>query len=85
MFGMWTNNPLGSYRHLVRAIDRVAARQGGHDITRWTGDWRSDLVRTFEQVLRASTFGYWGDAKARAAGRVSRTQKILSALAKLSP
>ena len=34
-------------------------------------------------MLRASQFGYWGDAKARAAGRTSRTAKILTAIARL--
>jgi len=77
-FGMWTQNPTGAYKHLKLAIDNLAQSYGSHDLNRWPQGWPARLSNEFESVLRASRFGYWGDAKAGAAGRVSRTQKILA-------
>ena len=85
-FGMWTQNPANTYAHLRLAIDRLAQRYGSHDITRWPAGWQQVLADEFERVLRASRFAYWGDAKAREAKprpRVSRTQKILTAMRSL--
>jgi hypothetical protein len=83
-FGMWTNNPTYTYKHLRLAIDRLAARYRTHDIARWPAGWQALLAAEFERVLRASRVGYWGDAKARAAGRTSRTQKVISRLQQLN-
>ena len=80
MFGAWTNNPMASYRHLVRTVDAVAGQWGGKDPGRWPAGWQTAFADRFEQTLRSSSFGYWGDAKARAANRTSRTQKTLDAL-----
>jgi hypothetical protein len=67
------NNPKQAYLHLRRAIDTVTARHG-NDPKRWPPQ---ALAVEFERVLRGSTFAMWGDAKAAAAGRQSRTSKIL--------
>ena len=84
-FGAWTNNPRQSYRELKRAIDAVAARWGGKDPVAWPAGWPGQFADQLERTYRASQFGMWGDDKARAAGRKSRTQKVLDALARLEP
>jgi uncharacterized protein YcbK (DUF882 family) len=81
-FGMWTNNPAMTYLHLKRAIDRYATTTGSKLPAAWPAGWPGRFADTFEQVLRGSTFSYWGDAKAAAANRTSRTQKILGNLAR---
>jgi hypothetical protein len=86
-FGMWTQNPVNTYTHLRLTIDRLAQRYGNHDIARWPAGWQQELADEFERVLRASRFAYWGDAKAREAKprpRISRTQKILTAMRSLT-
>jgi D-alanyl-D-alanine dipeptidase len=77
MFGMWTNNPKQSYVELRRAIDRVASRFGTRDVLRWPAEAPAVLADEFERVLRASRFSTWGDVKAAAAKRKSRTAKLM--------
>jgi hypothetical protein len=84
-FGMWANNRVETYRHLKIAIDRLAAELGSHDPATWPTGSASRLANIFQQVLRASRVGNWGDAKARAAGRTSRTANFLRALARGPP
>jgi N-acetyl-anhydromuramyl-L-alanine amidase AmpD len=78
LFGTWTNNPVASHVHLASAIDDMAARHGSHQPPNWPAGWPRELAARFEAVLRASSFAYWGDAKARASKRASRTEKLVA-------
>lgn len=86
LFGMWTNNRASSFIHFKKAIDNLANRYRTYNIAIWPSGWQNELTTEFERVLRASNFGYWGDAKAKSARprRKSRTQKILNAFNKLN-
>jgi hypothetical protein len=84
LFGVWINNPAVTYVYLRRAVDNLAQRNGTHDTGRWGSTWQTELGAEFERLLRASRFGYWGDEKAKAAKRLSRTAKILKAFNSLS-
>ena len=51
-FGMWTNNPRATYRHLKIAIDRLGAQLGGVDPAVWPAGAGDRLADQFERVLR---------------------------------
>ena len=82
VFGMKINNPAGAYTHLMLAVDALAAKHSTHDIEVWPAGWQVALGDELERLLRASGFAMWGDAKAKRAGRLSRTTKILDQLKK---
>ena len=83
-FGMKVNNPAGAFVHLKQVIDTLASQYGSYSIGRWPAGWEAALGDEFERVLRGSTFAAWGDAKARKARRLSRTEKLLREFKKLT-
>lgn len=81
-FSMWVNNPSWAFRKFAEAVGLLAKQyEKGYDPSTWPAGWETQLADQFEKVLRATTVGYWGDAKSKKAKRVSRTQKTLTALA----
>ena len=76
--GMKVQNPSMAYLHLMKTIDRLGRMYNTKDISRWPSNWQSTFTSTLERVICSSRFAYWGDAKAKEAGRkTSRTRKIL--------
>jgi hypothetical protein len=84
-FGMWTNNPTWAKIKLLHAIQSFMKKNNLADANPagWTKNWPTAFTGIWEETLRATTVGYWGDEKAKKAGRVSRTQKLLDVFNKL--
>lgn len=85
-FGMWTNNPTWAKIKLLHAIQQFIKKNNlpGANPAGWMKNWPAEFADLWEETLRATSVGYWGDEKSKKAGRVSRTQKLMNMFSKLT-
>ncbi|CAN5380974.1 hypothetical protein BH23BAC1_BH23BAC1_05090 [soil metagenome] len=78
-FGMWTNNPTWSIIKLFHAVESFMIRKkiSNGNSQQWPSGWEKEFADEYENTLRKTTVGYWGDEKAKKNKRESRTCKLM--------
>lgn len=80
-YGMVVNNPTWALLEFKRAIDEVARlNDWPTDPSRWPANGQAQMATGLERTLRGSRIATWGDSKAKASGRTSRTQRLVDGL-----